>query len=81
MLSIELMRDVSVVLPKLSSENLRALSLARDVVTDEDLQSLSRFKNLEILNLRECRVGRKDIDGDKLIGCPDGVEESEEVCH
>jgi tRNA A-37 threonylcarbamoyl transferase component Bud32 len=67
-LSIELMRDVSVVLPKLSSENLRALSLARDVVTDEDLQSLSRFKNLEILNLRECRVGRKDIDGDKLIG-------------
>lgn len=67
-LSVELMRDVSPVLPRLSSENLRALSLARDYVSEQDIQSISRFKNLEILNLRECRVGKSELDGDKLIG-------------
>jgi serine/threonine protein kinase len=66
-LSVELMRDVSPVLAKLSSENLRALSLAQTNCSEQDIQSLSRFKNLEILNLRACKSGNADLDGDKLI--------------
>jgi serine/threonine protein kinase len=67
-LALEEVTDVSPVLARLSDENLKALSLAEDDCTEQDIESIARFQNLEILNLRGCKSGGARLNGDKLVG-------------
>jgi serine/threonine protein kinase len=66
-LSLEEVTDVSPVLARLSDENLKALSLAENDCTEQDIESIARFQNLEILNLRGCKSGGANLKGDKLV--------------